>query len=313
MDLKFGSAEPTAAERAAVDALLGAPPSSWESGARGAGGDPAAESDPRDLRVSRGGHEARGRRHLLLPALHALQDRVGWISEGGLDYVCRRLTVPPAEAWGVASFYHLLATEPRPPRVAHVCDDLACRTRGAEALCAELERRLGPPGTPLEGGRATWLRSPCLGQCERAPAALLFEAGEVPQREVLAPLRGADAVARALEENATQALPAPPVRLANVRRSVPQAGAEGLRLLARVGVVDPTSLAAYRAAGGYRALARAVELGPAEVIAHKIASKLVGRGGAAFPTGRKWEAVARAAGRPRYVVCNADESEPGTF
>jgi NADH-quinone oxidoreductase subunit F len=126
-------------------------------------------------------------------------------------------------------------------------------------------------------------------------------------------VRHAGEIARALEEDATQAVPAPAVRLAAVRRSVPQAGAEGLRLLARVGVVDPTSLAAYRAAGGYRALARAVELGPAAVIAHKIASKLVGRGGAAFPTGRKWEAVSKAPALPHYVVCNADESEPGTF
>jgi len=309
MDLKIGTAEPTAIERAAVDALLGAPPSSWEGGARD-GGVVLGESD---LRVARGGHAARARRHLLLPALHALQDRVGWVSEGGLNYVCRRLTVPPAEAWGVASFYHLLATEPRPPRIAHVCDDLACRTRGAGAICAELERTLGAPGTPLGDGHATWLPSPCLGQCERAPAALLVAAGETPQASVLTHVRHAGEIARALEEDATQAVAAPAVRLASVRRSVPQAGAEGLRLLARVGVVDPTSLAAYRASGGYRALARAVELGPAEVIAHKIASKLVGRGGAAFPTGRKWEAVSKASARPRYVVCNADESEPGTF
>ena len=53
-------------------------------------------------------------RHLLLPALQALQARVGWISEGGLGYVCDRLNVPPADAWGVATFYALLATSPRP-------------------------------------------------------------------------------------------------------------------------------------------------------------------------------------------------------
>ncbi len=94
---------------------------------------------------------------------------------------------------------------------------------------------------------------------------------------------------------------------------MPQFGSPSLRLLQRVGRVDPESLDAYRASGGYAALARAIELGPAGVIREVLASKLMGRGGAAFPTGRKWDAVAKAVDRPHYVVCNADESEPGTF
>ena len=98
-----------------------------------------------------------------------------------------------------------------------------------------------------------------------------------------------------------------------MQRSVPQVGQPGLRLLGRIGRADPTSLDAYRASDGYRALARAIELGPAGVIDEVIASKLVGRGGAAFPTGRKWDAVAKAPAQPHYLVCNADESEPGTF
>jgi NADH-quinone oxidoreductase subunit F len=84
-------------------------------------------------------------------------------------------------------------------------------------------------------------------------------------------------------------------------------------LLRRVGRIDPTSLQAYRADGGYTALKRAFELRPEGVIQEVLASNLVGRGGAAFPTGRKWDAVSKAPVRPHYVVCNADESEPGTF
>jgi NADH-quinone oxidoreductase subunit F len=98
-----------------------------------------------------------------------------------------------------------------------------------------------------------------------------------------------------------------------VSESVPQAGQAELRLLGRMGRVDPASLDAYRASDGYRALARAVDIGPAGVVDEVVASKLVGRGGAAFPTGRKWDAVAKAEARPHYLVCNADESEPGTF
>ena len=94
---------------------------------------------------------------------------------------------------------------------------------------------------------------------------------------------------------------------------LPQAGDPALRLLRRVGSVDPVSLDDYRAHGGYAALRRAIELGPEGVIRELKDSKLLGRGGAAFPTGVKWEAVARQPVRPHYLVCNADESEPGTF
>ena len=84
-----------------------------------------------------GGHAGRSRRDLLLPALHAVQSRFGWVPPGALDYICRRLTVPPAEAHGVATFYHLFSLSPRPLSVAHVCDDIACRIRGAEQLCPD--------------------------------------------------------------------------------------------------------------------------------------------------------------------------------
>jgi len=96
--------------------------------------------------------------------------------------------------------------------------------------------------------------------------------------------------------------------------SVPQTpGGTGLRLLRRVGVADPGSLDDYRAHGGYTALRRAVGIGPTRVITEVSDSSLTGRGGAAFPTGLKWDGVAKAPERPHYLVCNADESEPGTF
>ncbi|HEV3348057.1 MAG TPA: NAD(P)H-dependent oxidoreductase subunit E, partial [Methylomirabilota bacterium] len=267
------------------------------------------------------------RRDLVLPALNAIQARVGWVSRGALNEISRRLEVPPAELWGVVTFYHLLATTPRPPVVAHVCDDIACRIKGGEALCEALEHVLGPPGAARDGAATAWMRSPCLGQCERAPAVLVTAAGEAPRAITLAPVEGgAAAVLDVLRNPDTRVSLSPPgrgqgegqgegqaVAGAPITRSVPQAGQPGLRLLQRIGRVDPRSLDAYRASDGYRALARALELGPAGVIDEVVASKLVGRGGAAFPTGRKWDAVANAPARPHYLVCNADESEPGTF
>ncbi|MGC9990852.1 MAG: NAD(P)H-dependent oxidoreductase subunit E [Candidatus Cybelea sp.] len=255
MDLHFNSAAPSDAERGAVDALLGA-------------------------RSEQRGADARGRRHLLLPALHAVQERVGWISAGAVNYIGERLMVAPADIYGVATFYALFSTKPRDPTVVHVCDDIACVGAGAEQICAQ-----------LEASGITWERSPCLGLCDRAPAALVIAAGESPSATALAPVNAA------LEPNS----------------ATTHVGGSEQRLLRRVGRVDPESLDAYRAHGGYAALARAHELGPEKTIAEIAEAKLLGRGGAAFPAAQKMQAVAAAPARPHYLVCNADESEPGTF
>ena len=175
-------------------------------------------------------------------------------------------------------------------------------------MAADLERALGPAGAAARDGRIGWLRSPCLGRCELAPAALLTVAGEAPVRRELGPdgrRRDPGAASRAAGAIAGSE--------PEVTASVPQAGSDGLRLLARIGVVDPGSVSDYRAHGGYRALANAIAMGPEATIREVSDAKLVGRGGAAFPTGRKWAAVATQAAQPHYVVCNADESEPGTF
>ncbi len=287
-------ASPT--ERAAVDAVLGPPDSGWVGGRR----DPAI-----DGHAARGGHAVRARRSELMPALHAVQSRVGWISQPALNYICKRLAVAPADAYGVATFYALYATTPRPPTVAHICDDIACRLAGAEALCATLESEIGPAGDPVDVGRATWIRSPCLGLCDRAPAMLLTAAGADEQRHSAGSIDAATVAAMVGPDASGWT--------AGRDTSLPQRPDQRSRLLGRVGTVDPGSLDAYRAHGGYQALARAMELGPAWVIDEVTASRLVGRGGAAFPTGRKWAAVAAQPTRPHYLVCNADEPEPGTF
>ncbi|MCC6651815.1 MAG: NAD(P)H-dependent oxidoreductase subunit E [Candidatus Eisenbacteria bacterium] len=294
MDIHLSGAQATPAERAAIDALLGRPTSRWRGGDR----EHAADS-----RYAHGGQSARARRHLLLPALHAVQDAVGHVTRGAVDYIAQRLTVPPADVYGVASFYALFEMHESPPTVAHVCDDVGCLARGAGELIASLERTCGPAGSPCADGRATWKRSPCLGLCERAPAALMRRAGEGRTDATLAP---ATAGMVHDELHGTSA----PTR---VMDSVPQRGESGLRLLSRVGVVDPTSLHDYLSHGGYAALAHAFLLGPEGVVKEVTESKLMGRGGAAFPTGVKWGAVLRASALPHHVVCNADESEPGTF
>jgi NADH-quinone oxidoreductase subunit F len=224
-DLKLIEAPPSDAERAAIDAVVGL----------------EAVGDGRVARRDR------NRRQFLLPALRAAQRRVGWVTPGALGYASRRLDVPPAEAYGVATFYALLSLEERPPEVLHVCTDLACRLAGAEV----------PEGA---------VPSPCLGLCELAPASLRTIAGVEPRE----------------------------IQLPRARLPV-----DGDRLL--------------KGFPSGEALARARELGPEGVTDAIDAAGLLGRGGAAFPTAAKWRAVAGQPARPHYLVCNADESEPGTF
>ena len=145
MDLNLLDAAPTEAEREAIDTVVG---------------EEAGSSN----RVARAD---RTRRHLLLPALRAAQLRVGWVSEGALGYASRRLSVPPADAYGVASFYALLALEERPADLTHVCTDLSCALKGAQ---------VGPGEHP----------SPCLGLCERAPASYRTIAGRRAARAAAA-------------------------------------------------------------------------------------------------------------------------------
>jgi NADH-quinone oxidoreductase subunit F len=267
-DLKLSIDTSTDEERAAVDSIV--PP------------EQRAVIHETERLVRGGTARRRDRRHLLLPGLHALQSAAGWISPGGLNYLCAALQVPPAEGYGVATFYELFrTTDPgHQESVHHVCMDTSCQIAGAERFAQSLEA----------DGLAVH-RGPCLGQCERAPARFVQGRGEkdhVPgDAEVIASPRS---------------------------YRLPQHGSPDLRLLHRIGVVDPTSLQSYRDDGnGYRMLAHAIEVGADAVIAEIGAAELSGRGGAAFPTAVKWRAVADQQGRAKHVIANADESEPGTF
>jgi NADH-quinone oxidoreductase subunit F len=196
--------------------------------------------------------------------------------------------------------------------VVHACDDLVCRIAGGLQVCDALEARLGSPGAA--DGDATWVRSPCLGMCERAPAALVQTSGSGVNDMAYGHV-GPHQVEHLITDTlAGMEFTRPTDPLA---QSAPQTwdapGREGLRLLRRVGVVDPSSIDDYRAHGGYEALRRALEIGPETTIAEITEAKLLGRGGAAFPTGVKWKAVAEQPAHPHYFICNADESEPGTF
>ncbi|MGI9665758.1 MAG: NAD(P)H-dependent oxidoreductase subunit E [Acidimicrobiia bacterium] len=283
MDYQQTSDQPTAVEREAIDAVLGMPASVWDG---------SKNRTPADDHVAFGGFtRSQERRHLLLPALHGVQDRIGWVSHGALNYIAERIPVSPAEAYGVATFYDLIATEPRPPRVANVCDDIACKAAGVDPMIAELRDILGAPGE--FGSAAAWVKSPCLGQCEKGSAAFVQIAGET---DVMIAPASADAIVEVLRSQhpASSITPTPPTPATQLLSS------------------HAATLADHEETGGYKALRKSLTMHPQQIVDEIVASGLRGRGGAAFPAGIKWQAVADETG-DKYVVCNADESEPGTF
>jgi len=221
----------------------------------------------------------------LLSIFRSLQARRGGLSQAAISDVARVLHLPTERAYGVATFYSLLSTQPTPLPTIRWCDGPACWLHRATEIGATLEEVCGQD----------WIvkRTSCLGLCDRAPAALVEDQPCGPLPEQLAKISAA-----CEQETPTYTHPRP---------------GETRVLLAHAGEIDPDSIDSALAHGAYRALESALKKSPAEVLAEVEASGLTGRGGAGFPTGRKWQMVAQARQLPKYVVCNADESEPLVF
>jgi NADH-quinone oxidoreductase subunit F len=231
-------------------------------------------------------------RTALLPVLHAVQEKYGYIPVAVAAEVAKALNTPLADIYGVIDFYELFYRQPVGKVVMHVCADPVCAMAGAEGVIKMVKSRLEPvnPGSQ-EVAAITVERSPCLGLCEKAPALLI-------QGEVIG-----HADTQTWEELIAH----------KHKHTSSHIGRDISLLTANCGKDRTTSLAEYLEQGGYLALQKVLQMSPEAVIKEVKASGLVGRGGAAFPTGLKLELAAKADGQPKYVVCNADEAEPGTF
>ena len=233
-----------------------------------------------DLAPSVPGVEARAGKFpgpSLIPALHAIQERVGWLPREELVALSREVHRPLYEIEGLISFYPHFRTTP-PERIElRVCHDLSCWLRGADDRIAEARQRYG------RDPDIEFTECSCLGRCDTGPS--------VTVNQTPVTLARADTLIAAARNGS-----APDVA------AVPSA---------RLWPNDP-----YASAAEHYGVLRDVLSGalpPGQVITALADSGLRGMGGAGFPTGRKWELVAAQAATPKYAICNADESEPGTF
>jgi NADH:ubiquinone oxidoreductase subunit F (NADH-binding)/NADH:ubiquinone oxidoreductase subunit E len=209
----------------------------------------------------------------LISELYELQEAKGWLAPVELRALAARLRVPLYRLQGLASFYPHFRLAPPPRATVAVCRDLACHLRGAQTLLKDLRAELGDAGVEVH-------EVSCLGRCDGAPACAVQDIPMAPA--------DVESVARAARH--PDDLPA----------EEPTAAPRRFR-------IDPYNGESEH----YGVLAR--NLAADEVIAALVGSGLRGMGGAGFPTGQKWKLVRAEQRTPKYVVCNADESEPGTF
>jgi NADH-quinone oxidoreductase subunit F len=218
----------------------------------------------------------RGKPAPLLPVLHAVHERDGFLTDEALREVAAGLRIPLAELFGDITFYHHFSREPLGQEAARVCTGPVCSRRGGLELLEALRQ---DGATPM----------PCAGRCD----------------EPVPVLKGN----QALVGTAADALEARPSPL-----PTPNPGGHEECIFAAIREPKRNTIAGYRKTGGYEALTRArSEPSPTDVIGRITDARLAGRGGAGFPTGVKWQAVADAQGGPKSIVCNADEGEPGCF
>ncbi len=244
----------------------------------------------------------------LLPALHEVQRLCGnWLPLEALKLVSQGMDVTYPYLYGVLSFYTMYSTQPRGKYIIRICESPQCHILGVDNLVEVLKAELGiAVGETTGDGLFTLEHTACLGVCEVAPAMQINEV--VHGRLTADRIKGILADYRAGKAPDYRQLR----RTTNALSDYPPSPDE-LVLLANVDQIDPMSLDEYQARGGYEGLKKALTMTPPEVVNVVKDSGLRGRGGAGFPTGLKWSFTQPSPVFPKYIVCNADEGEPGTI
>lgn len=222
----------------------------------------------------------------LLPILEAIQEKYGYVSEAAMQQVGELLGIRASRVWSVATFYHFINTTPKGRFIIRLSRDISSVMKGANAIARQLEKELAIRfGETTPDGMFTLEWTGCIGMDDQAPAMLINNA-------VFSHLT--------------------PESIPQIIRECTDSFLYQRPLTSRIDETFSTvqTYATHQANSG---LSLAIAMNPDDIIREIIESGLCGRGGAGFPTGTKWKMAASADGNTRYIICNADEGEPGTF
>jgi NADH-quinone oxidoreductase subunit F len=244
------------------------------------------------------------KRSALIPMMMYAQDHFGHLSDEVLDEIAKRLDLNMLQVTETLAYYSMLRRKPAGRHHIQVCTNISCMLRGGKELYQHVQKRLGIGNKEVSpSGTFSLEEVECMGACTGAPAIQV----NYDFYENLDPDK-VDALFEQLQEGKK---PAPaPVTSGALHERLP---AEVPVISKRFGIRDSRKLDVYMQHEGYQAIEKALkQMEPAQIIDEVKKSNLRGRGGAGFPTGMKWSFVPKDSPKPKYLLCNADESEPGT-
>jgi NADH-quinone oxidoreductase subunit F len=244
------------------------------------------------------------KRSALIPMLMYAQDEFGFISDEMIEEIGRRLDLNNVQIEETLAYYSMLRRKPAGKNHVQICTNVACMLKGGYELLERAKKRLeiGHKETTADG-MFSLEEVECMGACTGAPAMQV----NYDFYENLTPIK----FDRIIQDLDAGKRPAPePVISGALHERHP---AETPLISRRWGIKDSHKIDVYLNHGGYKAVEKALrEMTPESIIEEVKKSNLRGRGGAGFPTGMKWSFVPKDSPKARYVICNADESEPGT-
>lgn len=257
-----------------------------------------------DLKINEVTNYYKNKPENLIQILREIHQDQNYITPKQLEEVAQKLNIPLSRVYGATTFYTLLSPQPKGKYVLRICSSTPCHMAGSKNLLNYLKDKLKiqERETSTDGLFTLELTS-CLGVCAVAPAIMVNDKiyGNLDIKKLDQIIDKCKRGEIEIKESTSLGADI----LGNKKDKV---------VLENCGIINPELIEDYKLKGGYTALSKAIkEMTPQEVINEVKNSKLVGRGGAAFPTGLKWEFSSRATKKPKYIICNADEGEPGTF
>ena len=237
----------------------------------------------------------------MMDVVTAVQKEYGYVSSEAVDLIAKGLNVHRVEVSSLITFYAFLSQEPKGKIVIRLCNDVVDKHQGVDAVAKAFSEELGIGfGETTPDGKISLEWAPCIGMSDQAPAALV--------NDVVVTYLSSDKareVVKGLKEHGE------PKKL--IKRLGDGNNAHELVKAMVHNNVRRTGQVIFAPFEPGSALRKALSMSPVEVIKEVKTARLRGRGGAGFPTGLKWEFTRGAEGDEKYVLCNADEGEPGTF